>query len=123
LVRDRLFRFGSRYAPLAIAAWCKTALRVTIDSVLVQSSEPKAAVLDGSVVVLSVRAGAYFGFNRVASEIWQMLAAPCCVGRIVDALCESHDVDRETVVRDVTPFLQTLLEQKLARVSDPVETG
>ena len=116
-----LFRSGSRHAPLPIAAWCKTALRVTIDSVLVQSSEPKAAAFDGSVVVLSVRAGAYFGFNRAAGEIWQMLAKPCRVGRIVDALCESHDVDRQTAIRDVTPFLQTLLEQKLVRVSDPVE--
>jgi len=93
-------------------------LRVTIDSILVRASEPKAADLDGCVVVLSVRAGAYFGFNRVASEIWQMLAEPCRVGWIFDALRESHDVDPETVVRDVTPFLQTLLEQKLARVSD-----
>lgn len=120
-MRDRLFRSGSRHAPLPIAASGETALRVTIDSVLVQSSEPRAAALDGGVVVLSVRAGAYFGFNRVASEIWQMLAAPCRVGRIVDTLCESHDVDRQTVIRDVTPFLQTLLEQKLARVSDPAE--
>jgi Coenzyme PQQ synthesis protein D (PqqD) len=98
-------------------------LRVTIDSILVQSREPKAAALDDGVVVLSVRAGAYFGFNQVASEIWQMLAAPCRVGRIVDALCESHDVDPQTVIRDVTPFLQTLLEQKLVRVSNPVDAG
>lgn len=96
-------------------------MRVTIDSILVRASEPKAADLYGCVVVLSVRAGAYFGFNRVASEIWQMLAAPCRVGRIFDALCESHDVDPETVVRDVTPFLQTLLEQELVRVSDQAD--
>jgi Coenzyme PQQ synthesis protein D (PqqD) len=96
-------------------------LRVTTDSILVQASEPKATDLDGCVVVLSVRAGAYFGFNRVASEIWQMLAEPCRVGRIFDALRENHDVDPETLVRDVTPFLQTLLEQKLVRVSDPAD--
>jgi len=96
-------------------------LRVTVDSVLVQASEPKAAELDGAVVVLSVCAGAYFGFNRVASEIWRMLAEPCRVGRIFDALRENHDVDPQTVARDVMPFLQTLLEQKLVRVSDPAD--
>lgn len=98
-------------------------MHVTIDSILVQSRGLKAAALDDGVVVLSVRAGAYFGFNRVASEIWQMLAAPCRVGRIVDALCESHDADAQTVIRDVTLFLQTLLEQKLVRMSDPVDAG
>ena len=96
-------------------------MRVTVDSILVQASEPKAAELDGAVVVLSVRAGAYFGFNRVAGEIWRMLAQPCRVGRIFDALRENHDVDPQTVARDVMPFLQTLLEQKLVRASDPAD--
>jgi hypothetical protein len=92
---------------------------VTIDSVLVQEEEPKAADLDGDVVVLSVRAGSYFGFNRVATEIWNMLAAPCRVGQIFDALAQHHDVDAATLARDVTPFLQTLIEQRLVRVIDP----
>jgi hypothetical protein len=112
---------GGGHVPLPIEASGETALSVTIDSILVRVSEPRAADLDGCVVVLSVRAGAYFGFNRVASEIWRMLAEPSRVGGIFDALCQSHDVDPETVVRDVTPFLQTLLEQKLARVIDPAD--
>jgi Coenzyme PQQ synthesis protein D (PqqD) len=97
-------------------------LSVTVDSILVQDEEPKAAGLDGEVVLLSLRAGSYFGFNRVASEIWHMLAAPCRVGQIFTSLSERHDVDAETLARDVTPFLQTLLEQKLVRVIEPDET-
>jgi hypothetical protein len=93
-------------------------LSVTIDSVLVQDCEPSAAELDGGVVVLSVRAGSYFSFNRVASEIWHMLAEPCRVDRIFDSLAHSHDIDAQTLARDVTPFLQTLLEQRLVRVID-----
>ena len=96
-------------------------MSVTLDSVLVQASEPRAADLDGRVVVLSERAGSYFGFNRVASEIWSMLAEPCRVGRIFDSLAERHDVNPQTVIRDVTPFLQTLVEQKLVRVVDTAE--
>jgi Coenzyme PQQ synthesis protein D (PqqD) len=94
-------------------------LSVTIDSVLVQDKEPAAAELDGGVVVLSVRAGSYFGFNRVASEIWNMLAEPRSVGQIFDSLSERHDVDAAILARDVTPFLQTLVEHRLVRVVDP----
>jgi Coenzyme PQQ synthesis protein D (PqqD) len=94
-------------------------LNVTIDSVLLQDTEPTAADLDDGVVVLSVRAGSYFGFNEVASEIWNMLAEPCRVGQIFAALSESHDVDAKTLARDVTPFLQTLVEHRLVRVIDP----
>lgn len=106
---------------LTARQWSLTALNVTIDCVLVQDKEPAAADLDGSVVVLSVRAGSYFGFNTVATEIWNMLAEPCRVGQIFDALTQRHDVDTETLARDVTPFLQTLVENRLVRVIDPGE--
>jgi hypothetical protein len=95
------------------------ALGVTVKSILIRDKEPTAAALDEGVVVLSVRAGAYFGFNRVATEIWSMLAEPCAVGEIFERLAEHHDVDDETLARDVTPFLQTLVEQRLVRVIDP----
>ena len=94
-------------------------MSVTIDSVLVRDQKPAAAELDGGVVVLSVRAGSYFGFNPTATEIWDMLAEPCRVGQIFGALAERHDVDVETLARDVTPFLQTLVENQLVRVVEP----
>jgi len=94
-------------------------LHLTIESVLVQDTEPKTAALDQGVVVLSVRAGSYFGFNDVAGDIWTMLAEPRSVGQIFDALTLSHDVDASTLARDVTPFLQTLVERGLARLVEP----
>jgi len=94
-------------------------LTVTIDSVLVRDKEPVAAALDEGVVIMSIRAGAYFDFNRVAGEIWDLLAEPCRVGEIFDSLLQRHDVDAETLVRDVTPFLQILLEHRLVRLLDP----
>jgi len=48
-----------------------------------------------------------------------MLAEPCRVGQIFGALAERHDVDVETLARDVTPFLQTLVENRLVRVVEP----
>ena len=93
-------------------------MSVTIDSVLVQDKTLKTAVLDGDIVVLSLRAGSYFGFNRVASEIWTMLAEPCRIRRIFEALLQDHDVDATTLARDVTPFLELLVEQGLVQVVD-----
>jgi Coenzyme PQQ synthesis protein D (PqqD) len=94
-------------------------LQITIESILVQDSEPVGADLDGGRALLSLRAGAYFNFNPVASEIWQMLAEPRRVGEILTALRDGHDVDAETVARDVTPFLQTLVDHRLVRMIDP----
>jgi hypothetical protein len=96
-------------------------MTLTIDSVLVQDREPAAAALDDGVVLLSLRAGSYFNLNSVASEIWGMLTEPRCVAQIFDTLRETHDVDAETLSRDVTPFLQTLVDERLLRLVEPAD--
>lgn len=107
------FESQSRYSVNAVS--------LAIDSVLVQDREPSTADLEGGVVVLSIRAGSYFGFNEVATEIWNMLAEPCRVGAIFASLSQRHNVDAETLARDVTPFLQKLVENRLVRVLGPGE--
>jgi hypothetical protein len=91
---------------------------VAIDTILVQDSEPIATTVDEEVVVLSIRAGAYFGFSSVGSEIWNMLTEPRRVGQIIELLSQTHDVDMDIMTRDVTLFLQTLIERRLLRVVD-----
>jgi hypothetical protein len=97
-------------------SWDATELNVTADSVLVRDKEPRTIDLDGAAVVLSVRAGAYFDLNRVATEIWDMVAKPCRLGRVLDTLSQRYDVDDQALARDVMPFLQTLVEHRLLRV-------
>jgi hypothetical protein len=92
---------------------------VTPDTILVQDGEPIPATVEEETVVLSMRAGAYFGFNRVGTEIWAMLAQPRRVGEIFDSLALSHDVDAGTMTRDVTAFLDALIKRRLLRVVDP----
>ena len=72
-------------------------MNLSLDSVLVQDKTLPTAELDGRVVVMSL--------------------GP--VGRIFDRLLKLHPVDKETLTRDVTPFLQTLLEQRLIRIIAP----
>jgi Coenzyme PQQ synthesis protein D (PqqD) len=91
-------------------------VRVTIDSILVQDDEPTAADVAGRIVVMSVRAGSYFDFNRVGTEIWCMLTKPRRVSEIFDSLSRMHNVDAKTLYSDVMPFLQTLVTNRLVRV-------
>ena len=96
-------------------------MSITIDSVLVRDEELAAAAVGGCTVVLSLDAGSYFDFHQVATEIWHMLAEPCRVSRIFHALANRHNVDTEALARDVTPFLQTLVEERLVRMIAPGE--
>lgn len=95
-------------------------MAVSPDTILVRNSEPVATTMvDGSVVVLSIRAGSYFDFNRVGTEIWNMLAEPHRVTRILGALAQNYDVDSDILTRDVVVFLQKLVDARLVSVLAP----
>jgi hypothetical protein len=94
-------------------------LTVTAETILVRDSEPVAATVDENVVILSIRAGSYFDFNKVGSDIWNMLAEPHRVRQILDGLSQTYDIDADTITSDVTAFLQTLIDNRLVRVLDP----
>ena len=96
-------------------------MSVTIDSVLVRDKELAAADVDGRVIVLSLDVGSYFDFNQVATEIWSMLAEPCRVSEIFHRLSQQHDVSAGILTRDVTPFLQTLVDERLVQTLAPDE--
>jgi Coenzyme PQQ synthesis protein D (PqqD) len=86
------------------------------DSVIVQEDELVAAEVDGEVVMLSERAGAYFGLDGVGSEIWRLIEEPRRVSELCGTLAQRYDVDAETLSRDVTAFLDALLARNLVRL-------
>jgi hypothetical protein len=88
---------------------------VTIDSVLVRDQYLAATDLGGQIVVLNVHTDTYVSLNAVASDIWTMLSEPRRVGDIFEFLLQRHDVDDETLSRDVLPFLQHMIERRLVR--------
>jgi len=98
-------------------------MTVRLDSVVVQEDEPIAAEVDGEVVMLSERAGAYFGLDGIGSEIWKLIAQPRRVSDICRFLAQHYDAAGETLTRDVTSFLDELLVRRLVRlVDEPVGT-
>ncbi|HEY7231084.1 MAG TPA: PqqD family protein [Pseudolabrys sp.] len=91
-------------------------MSLTAESIIVQETGLSAAEIDGRTVILSLDAGSYFDFNRVATEIWSMLREPCRVAEILQKLSQCHDVAAEVLSRDVMTFLQSLISQRLVRV-------
>jgi hypothetical protein len=94
-------------------------LIVTIDTVLMRDGEHIPAALDDKVAVLSIDAGSCFSFNDVGGEIWNFLAEPRRVGDIGSRLSQLYDVDANVAIRDIIPFLQTLIARRLLRTVEP----
>jgi hypothetical protein len=92
---------------------------ISVDATLVRDSEAATATVDNETFMLSIRAGAYFGFNQAGSEIWRLLERPCRVGELYKALCGIFAADMETISHDTQRFLQALLDRQLVRIVDP----
>jgi hypothetical protein len=92
---------------------------ISVNATLIRDSEAATATVNDEVFMLSIRAGAYFGFNAAGSEIWRLLAQPLRVSELYEALSNIFDVDMESIGRDTGPFLQTLLDRRLVRIVDP----
>ena len=106
---------------MSVTAVGTTGVGVTVDSVLVRDMTVAAAPIDSGVAVLDLRAGNYVALNAVAGEIWFMLSEPRRVNQIFDVLAADYGVDRATLLRDVLPFLQTLIDKRLVRPLDRSE--
>jgi hypothetical protein len=91
---------------------------VTADTILARDCEPISTTVEQTAILLSVRAGSYFKLNRAGMEIWNLFQQPRRVGEIIEVLAQSHEVDTEIVTRDVTVFLDKLVERRLLRVID-----
>ena len=89
---------------------------IGITTTITHSDSQVSADMDGEVVMMSVEKGNYYGFDAIASRIWALIEEPMTVNALCDALVQEFDVDSETCVHDVLPFLQDLQQQDLIKV-------
>jgi hypothetical protein len=72
--------------------------------------------IDGELVGMSVEQGACYGFDAVATRLWELIEQP----RTLDALCEQlvaeFEVDAATCRGDVLAFLDELRGEGLVSV-------
>lgn len=86
------------------------------DSLIRQSAAPLGTLLDGEVVLMSAARGRYYGFDLIASDIWQRLATPCRVGDLCAALADAYDGAPEEIAADVIALLTQLRDEALIEV-------
>ena len=87
------------------------------DTIVARRSDILEAEVDAEIVALDVEAGNCYGFNKVGSRIWNILAEPGSVGDIVSRLTAVYDVDAQTCEQQVLELLEELRGQGLVRVA------
>jgi len=95
---------------------------VSLGSVAVASGELVSANLDGEVVILGFKAGAYYGLDQVGVFVWDLLQEPRKVSDIRDAIFEEYDVELAHCERDLLSLLEKLADQQLIDIKNEPAT-
>lgn len=72
--------------------------------------------LDGETVLMSIKAGAYYGLEGPARSIWTNLETPIAFSALVDALVDEYEITPETCAEDLQGFLRDMEQEDLLHV-------
>ena len=86
------------------------------DTVLQRKQDVLFNEVDGEVVMLSIENGEYYGMDKVAARIWNLLERPQSLKNLISALKHSYDVSDEKCINDTVSFLIKLNERKLITI-------
>ena len=70
-------------------------------------------IIEGEAVILSLESKVLRGLNPVGSRVWELIDGRRNVEEIVGVIVSEFDVSREAAARDVTGFVQELLDKGL----------
>lgn len=87
---------------------------LSLDTVLVVSTNQVAADLSGEVIILGLNEGVYFSTAATAARIWELLQTPRRLSDIVDTLLQEYDVTAEQCTSEVLAFAEELCARGLA---------
>ena len=83
------------------------------------SQEVLSSKIDDEIILMSIKADAYFGIDPVGSQVWEILSKhPLTTNEIVQLMMEDYEVDEETCRADVQAFIDDMYARKLIEKVD-----
>ncbi len=79
------------------------------------------AEVDGEIVALDVEAGDCYGFNSVASAVWNCLEDVTSIDAICAHLCGEFDVPEKVCRSEVVGLIKRLNDDGLIMASEPLQ--
>jgi len=89
---------------------------ISMKSKIIRNNDPLAEPVDDELVMADIDAGKYYGFNNIATAIWQNLETEITVEDLCQRLCNTYEVTTEMCSADVLRFLKELETRHLISV-------
>lgn len=69
--------------------------------------------IEGEVVLVNMKSGAYYSIDKVGATIWELLASGCSSVQIAEALAQRFEGDRDEIASSVGRLLKRFEEEEL----------
>ena len=73
----------------------------------------RKTTIDGEIVLLDGKSGAYFGLNEVGSRLLELSLQHAERETIIGALVDEFETDEDVIQKDLAELLETLLAKEL----------
>ena len=77
-----------------------------------------AQEVDGEMVLLDMESENYFGLDEVGTAIWQEMQEKETLKEVFEALLEQYEVEEEVLEKDLSDFVEKLLDSGLVEVKE-----
>ena len=88
-------------------------MKVTTNSLITKNKAILENEIDGEKIMMSLDTGRYYGLNKVASRIWEIVNNSISVEKLIELLLNEYEIDYEECKKEVLKFLDILLKKKL----------
>ena len=88
-------------------------MRLTTQSVIIKNKSVLENEIDGEKIMLNMDKGEYYGMDKIASRIWELLNEEIEIEKLIQKLLEEFEIDYETCKNDVLEFLDGMLKKNL----------
>lgn len=92
-------------------------MKITESTTLTRNTLLQPVDINGHLGMLSTETGKYIVLNTVGARIWDLTAEPVSVMDIVSMLTEEFDVSLDDCRRQVLPYLENLMKEKLIGIT------
>ncbi|MEK0316238.1 lasso peptide biosynthesis PqqD family chaperone [Cohnella sp. 56] len=86
------------------------------DQLVVRSEGNMVSDMNGERVMFNAGTGKYYNLGRIGGRIWDLIASPVGIHRLVDELTAEYEIEREVCEREVGVFLRQLYRESLIEV-------
>lgn len=88
----------------------------TMTTRYLRNQEILANKMDDELILLSLNQNKYYGFNEVATRIWDLLEKPASKEELAAILLQEYDIERDNCLQEIDHFINDMLGKNLIRI-------